>query len=195
MDVKNDPELYKYFDFSNAPEEHPLYKFNPENDKVLGKMKNESFVEKKFKDANGNKIIKNVWYEINEVIGIKPKVNHVEAELVGTQNIEWAPTYYSKKTNKGVHNVIMENEISIQDFKNCLDYNNWNYINYINGHPYYKTNDINLYHNFNRLASDKLNMYVYENRKVTMSNMDDKLWINPTDGISTAPHGYFNRST
>ena len=55
MDIKNDPEFAKYFDFNNAAEEHPLYKFNPENDKVLGKMKNESFVEMKVKDENGEK--------------------------------------------------------------------------------------------------------------------------------------------
>src|SRR6266853_5245335 len=49
VDIKNDLELYKHFDFSNTPKDHPLY--NP-NNKKLGMFKNELAAEKNVKNVN-----------------------------------------------------------------------------------------------------------------------------------------------
>src|SRR5277367_2770860 len=163
-EIKSDPELYDWFDFSNAPKDHFMY--NP-NNKKLGKVKNEL-------------VTKDYWSEMYEIIFIKSKVYSFKSE------------YKSKMTNKGLMRVVMKYDVTHQDYENCLYYNFQNYINYVNYQPYYKTNDLNLYTTSNRMASEKLEMYVYENRKLTLSNFDDKRLIDIYDGITTYPLGFFD---
>src|SRR5271156_6848184 len=205
-DIKNDPVLASYFDFSNAPKDHPMY--NP-NNKYLGKFKYEMIVEKKVdaRDPNTGKRQKvKYWSDIDEIVFIKPKCYSIKSEHLG------------KMTIKSVSKVAKKNDVTHQDFIYCVYGNHQNYINYktgyqcfeqtdldinfnqerynnyCNGYTYYKTNDLNKYTIQHRLATDKLNMYVYESNKLTLSNFDDKLWIDQTDGITTRPHGYFCRS-
>src|SRR5438552_6544849 len=164
QDVKNDSEFNDWFDFSNAPKDH--FMFNP-NNKKLGKFKNEL-------------VTKDIWDEITEIIFIKSKV------------YSYVSDYKIKMRNKGTSSAIMKTEITHDDYINCL-YNNFNnYINYKNGNNYYRTNDLNLYNTYHRIASEKLEIYVYENKKLTMSNQDDKRFISSEDGISTWPIGYFD---
>src|SRR5277367_851164 len=133
----------------------------------LGKFKNEL-------------VTKDYWSEMDEIIFIKSKVYSFKSECK------------SKMTNKGSMRVVMKYDVTHQDYENCLDYNFQNYINYINYKPYYKTNDLNIYTTSHRIASDKLEMYVYENRKLTLSNYDDKRIISTIDGITTYPLGFFD---
>src|SRR5277367_2699372 len=198
-DIKNDPELASYFDFSNAPKDHPMY--NPNNNK-LGKYKYEMIVEKKVVIDSIKQKVK-YWSEISEIVFIKPKCYSIKSE------------HLDRMTNKGISKVVMKNDIVHQDYVDCVYNNHQNYLNYCNGYQcftqtdldinydqqryynycngytYYNTNDLNKYTIQHRLGTDKLNMYVYESNKLTLSNEDDKLWIDPTDGITTRPHGYF----
>src|SRR3981189_2702065 len=97
--------------------------------------------------------------------------------------------------NKGVSKVTMIYEVTHQDYPDCLYNHHQNYINYCNGNPYYNKNDLSKYTIQHSLGSNKLKMYEYESNKVTMNNIDDKLWIDHRDGIITFPHSFFNRSS
>ena len=95
----------------------------------------------------------------------------------------------SKMTNKGVSHVVMENDVTHQDYVDCLYMNHQNYLN--GGQC--KTADINKYTTAHRIGYDKLDMYVYEITKLTLSNFDDKRCIDPKDGITIYPHGYWSQ--
>src|SRR3977135_4199105 len=103
-DIKNDPILASYFDFSNAPKDHPMY--NPNNCK-LGKFKNEMVVEVKLdtRDPETEKKQKaKYWHESSKVSCVKPKCYSIKSE------------YLDKMTNKGVSKVAMKNEVIDQDY-------------------------------------------------------------------------------
>src|SRR5258708_4666563 len=167
-DIKSDPIMASYFDFSNAPKDHPMY--NPNNNE-LGKFKNEMIVEKKV-IIDGVKQKVKYWSEMSEIVFIKPKVYSFKSE------------YLDKMTIKGTSKIAKEHDVIHQDFVYCVEANHKNYVNYCNDEKYIKINDLNKYTVQHRLCTNKLNMYVYEYNKLTLSNVDDKLWIDPRDGIS-----------
>ena len=102
--------------------------------------------------------------------------------------------YLDKMTNKRVSKVAMKQDIKHQYYDECLDNHFQNYIYYKN-RDYENCkpiNDLNTYTLNHRMGSEKLEMYVYESNKLTLSNMDDKRIISSYDGITTYAHGYFN---
>ena len=179
-DVKNDPELYKYIDFSNLPKEHPLHGYYIDNNGKIGKFKNELAKKKKVIDQLGNKVLKNIYCEMDVLISVKPKVYSYMSE------------FHCKMTNKGSMKVVMKYDVNHQDYEECIFENHKNYLNWCNYLDYKNTNELNKYITTQRIGSDKLDVFVYENKKVALSCFDDKNYIDPKDGITVYPHGYFN---
>src|SRR6266853_4676032 len=120
-----------------------------------------------------------LWSEMSEIIFIKSKV------------YSYLSQHQNKMTNKGVSKVAMRHNINHQYYDDCLNNNFQNYVNYKNGYTPCKINDLNTYTKQFRMGSEKLEMYVYESNKLTLSNYDDKRFISPIDGITTYAHGYF----
>src|SRR5271156_1567782 len=118
-DIKSDPELASYFDFSNAPSDHPMY--DPNNNK-LGKFKNEMIVKNKViidGKSEGQQSCKQkvkYWSEMSELVFIKPKCYSIKSE------------YLDKMTIKGISKVAKKNEVIHQDFVDCVYNHHQNYL-------------------------------------------------------------------
>lgn len=136
-------KMPRYFDTSDYPPDHKCFSIT--NKKVIGKFKDE---------LNGKTMY--------EHIGLRSKMYSIRCE--GDEII---------KKSKGVKKSIVENEITFQDYRDCL----------ITQKPQY--NSMNL------IRSYKHDVYSVELNKISLSAHDDKRYILKNDGIITLPWGHY----
>ncbi|KAJ8891419.1 hypothetical protein PR048_003947 [Dryococelus australis] len=135
-------EMIDHFDTYDYKKDNP-YGLPLVNKKIIGKMKDECI----------GKILE-------ELIGLKSKMYaiNVEGDV--------------KKIAKGVKNTVVRNEISFDDYKNCL----------FGKEVVYKS--------MNLIKSKKHELFSIELRKKALSPEDDKRYI-LKDGINTLPWGHY----
>jgi hypothetical protein len=132
------------FDNSDYPKDHFCY--NTNNKKVIGK----------FKDEAGSKIIE-------EFVGLRSKL--YSYKMFGEED--------GHKKCKGVKKSVVENEITHDDYKECL---------------FSRKEQLRT---MNVLRSHLHDMYTEEINKIALSSDDDKRIISE-DGISTYAYGHYN---
>jgi hypothetical protein len=148
-----------YFDLSSYDDNHPIFYNKSKEEIKLLKLKNQGVLGK-YKDELGGNIM-------NEFYGLRAKSYYYES---------WDPikkeSLNPKKKNKGVKNLVIENEIDGNDYKKCLSENKKKII---------KQNLIQSYNH---------NLHTIVQEKIALSNDDDKRFI-LDDGISTLAYGHF----
>jgi len=125
------------------------------------------------KPMNGYKLgcfkIETVDNIVSEFIGLRSKMLNY---LIETKDgLNGAVLIKNKKSEKGVPFHISQKH----------DFELWKKV---------LNNEVESYANFNMIKSDKLNVYTINQRKVALSNFDDKRYI-LNDGYSTLAHGHY----
>ena len=144
-DMAENKEL---FDMSEYSKENPVY--DTSNKKVIGK----------FKDECSN-------YLMIEFVGVRPKCYAFSKESnIGIEE---------KKTLKGIKKSVVQNNINLQDYKNCVLDN--------------KTK----YDNMKTFRSYDHNVFTINTKKMSLCNFDNKRFI-CQDGINTRALGHYRNN-
>lgn len=132
------------FDTSDYPENN-IYNMPRENKKALGKFKDE---------LNG--------VVMTEFVGLKSKMYAVKCGGITKM-----------KKAKGVKKYVLRNQITFNDYKNCIDKN------------------LTIIKSQNTIRSKKHTLFSVRQEKIALSPYDDKRFI-CTNGVDTLPWGHYN---
>ena len=132
-DIYNDMvENKDLFDLSEYSKTNPIY--DPTNKKVIGK----------FKDECKDNIM-------TEFVGVRPKCYAFSKELNSV--------VLEKKTLKGIKKSVVQNDISLQDYKECV------------------LNNITKYDNMKTFRSYDHSVYTIDTKKMSLNSYDNKRFL------------------
>lgn len=156
-DLKNDTDFCDYFDLSDYPVDHMC--FSSVNKKVLGKFKDE---------CNGIMLL--------EFIGLRPKLYCLRTIQPVSKAFENTKEPTVQKKAKGITKGVINEEISFDDYKNCL------------------LNDLTIRKKIKMFRSKKHVIETITCNKIALSGKDDKRFI-CENGIDTLAFGHYKLNT